>query len=371
MKIKTITCHDVYNYGASLQAYALQHYLQSLGHEVEIIDFKPWFQQIRYNFWYVPKDSKYYGLCKKSKILHFLYCLKLYNQQSTYGRKRPFDEFKTKYLKLTERTFCDSQDLKLNPPEADIYIAGSDQIWNTEAYNGKEPAYYLDFGDDRTKRISYAASFAVNDVKECMHEFIKDRLSKFDNISVREKTGLSILKSLGIHNGTLVLDPIFLLNKTQWESFPLKKKYTEPYILIYDFLHDDTNLTNSAKQIAKNKNLKIVSINDFKKLDYADINVSNAGPIEFLELIKYADYVVSNSFHATAFSILFHRQFITYPLKSQNNSTRMRDFLESIGLLDFYNQNYNENLGIDYKKIDNHINILIANSKNFIAEYIL
>ena len=366
MQIKTITCHDVYNYGASLQAYALQHYLESIGHEVEIIDFKPWFQRGRYNFWYVSKDAKYYSLCKKSRIIHFLYCLKRYKGYPTIGRKKPFDDFKRKYLKLTSQTYNDCEELKLAPPVADMYIAGSDQIWNTDSNNGKEPAYYLDFGDDKTKRASYAASFAVSELKKELYDFVKSKLSRFDVVSVREKTGLSILESLGITSRTQVLDPVFLLEKKQWESLPLKRAYKEPYILVYDFLHDDPELTKNVKKIARDKQLNIVSINDFKKLAYADINVSDAGPIEFLSLIKYADYVVANSFHATAFSIIFQRPFLTFPLRSQKNSSRMKDFLASVNLLEFFDSDYNNKCVIDFAHTDKIIQDEIERSKNYL-----
>lgn len=366
MQIKTITCHDVYNYGASLQAYALQHYLESLGHEVEIIDFKPWFQRGRYNFWYVSQDSKYYRLCKKFPIIRFLYCLRRYRGYPTIGRKRPFDDFKRKYLKLTSQTYHDSEKLKLAPPVADMYIAGSDQIWNTDSNNGKEPAYYLDFGDDKTKRVSYAASFAVSEIRKEFHDFVKAKLSRFDVVSVREKTGLSVLEALGIRSGIQVLDPVFLLEKKQWESLPLKRMYKEPYVLVYDFLHDDPKLTKTVKKIARDKQLKIVSINDIKNLAYADINVSDAGPIEFLSLTKYANYVVANSFHATAFSIIFQRPFLTFPLRSQKNSSRMKDFLASVNLLDFFDSDYNNTCVIDFARTDEIIQDDIERSRNYL-----
>ena len=241
MKIKTITCHNVYNYGASLQAYALQTYLQSLGNDVEIIDFQPYFHQNRYNLYYISENSKYYSICRKVPLLACLYNLiKNHSMLKTWGRKKQFDNFTSKYLKLTQKKYETSKQLQDDPPIADIYIAGSDQIWNTNSSNGKEPAYYLDFGNHTTKRYSYAASFAISRIENKLKNFVKSEVSKLDKVSVREKTGVDILKEMQI-DSTQVLDPVFLLSKSDWEKLILNSKINnlpDKYILIYDFLFD-------------------------------------------------------------------------------------------------------------------------------------
>ena len=231
MKIKTITCHHVYNYGASLQAYALQHYLESLGHDVEIIDFNPWFHRARYNpFWIHPNA---YGI--SAKIIKMLPIMKYIvaplqafrkGMFKTWGRKKAFDKFEKQYYNLTNYKYLSSDDLKRNPPVANIYVAGSDQIWNTYYENGKEPAYYLDFGDKKTKRISYAASLATSSIKDGYESFVKDELNKFNAISVREFTGAQVLNQLGLENISVVLDPVFLLDGKDWEKLSMNaKKY--------------------------------------------------------------------------------------------------------------------------------------------------
>lgn len=336
MIIDTITCHNVYNYGASLQAYALQHYLESLGHEVKIIDFQPWFHRDRYNPNYIDHDRKLYKLLHNCPaLMNFLHAVKDRKQiklmKSMWGRKVAFDNFTNDYLRLTKR-YNSSDELKADPPVADIYVAGSDQIWNTESRNGREPGYYLDFGN--AKKISYAASFAVSEIQEEWRPFVKRQLSHFQHISVREKTGLSILKSLGIQNGAQVVDPVFLLSAEEWKALAHKAKgyglKENNYIVVYDFLNDE-RIAAFAKKLKEQTNMTVVSINDFNVLPYVDININDAGPLEFVSLISRAAAVICSSFHASAFSLIFKKPFYVYPLIGQNNSSRMEDLLNLIG----------------------------------------
>ena len=217
MKICTITCHRVYNYGASLQAYALQNYLEGKGHTVKIIDYRPWYLNMRYNFWFIAPISRMYSVASRFWIIRFIYCLlKRRDALKNYGRKRAFDNFTQQYLRLTDRSYNTLDSLKNMPPLADLYIAGSDQIWNSNYNNGRDPAFYLDFGSINIKRASYAASFAINAIQEDRKPFVKNQLKKFDYISVRERTGLEILRNLGINDAFLVNDPVFLLDKEKW-----------------------------------------------------------------------------------------------------------------------------------------------------------
>lgn len=360
MKIKTITCHHVYNYGASLQAYALQHYLETLGHEVEIIDFNPWFHCDRYNPFWMSKNAigRAASIIKKFPLLRYLWCpYKAYRggMFNTWGRKAAFDAFEKEYYHLTSIKYFSSEELKENPPIADAYIAGSDQIWNTFSNNGKEPGYYLDFGSARTKRFSYAASLATNSIKDECKGFMKEKLAEFSSISVREKTGASLLADLGISNVSVVLDPVFLLDKNDWQQLSSKGNLydlsSESYILVYDFLGNDDNMISFVKAYAKEKSLKIVSINDFSERGYADININNAGPLEFLALINNAACVIASSFHATAFSVIFQKEFYTFSLKGHHNSSRMLDFLSSLGLQDRMNPTLIQASTINWVKI--------------------
>mgnify|MGYP002673120259 CR=1 FL=1 len=380
MKIKTITCQHVYNYGASLQAYALQHYLESLGHDVEIIDFNPWFHCDRYNPFWMSKNAigRAANLIKVFPFLRYLWCpLKAFRRGmfKTWGRKAAFDAFEKDYYHLTPIKYYSSEVLKQKAPKADIYVAGSDQIWNTFSENGKESGYYLDFGDETVKRISYAASLATSTIKEECKDFVKEKLARFSSISVRETTGAKLLAELGVNDVSVVLDPVFLLDKTEWRQLSVKGNLyglaPDSYLLVYDFLGSDANMSSFVREFAKTRSLKVVSINDFSERDYVDININNAGPLEFLALIDNAACVIASSFHATAFSVILEKEFYTFNLKGYNNSSRMQDFLSSIGLQDRMNPANSSLSNIDWKGVSSILADKIQTSKKFLRDRLL
>lgn len=366
MKIKTITCHDVYNYGASLQAYALQQYLEMQGHDVQIIDYKPDYMRNHYKFWYVPSSSRYYARAMKNPVLRFMLCCYFApNRFSTYGRKLKFDAFKKQYLHLTKR-YLSYRALTDCPPDADVYIAGSDQIWNSNLPNGKDAAYFLQFGSDKTKRISYAASFAIPDVAEEFKALNSAWLRKFDAISVREHTGLSILQSLGINGGVEVLDPVYLLSASEWNEFAGEKPIiTTPYILVYDLCLNDDSLRAEAERLSKEFALKIISVDGHFKCPYADKNISNAGPQEFVNMIAHAAYVVTNSFHATSFSLILNRPFSVF--YKRKNISRMADILSHLNLLHCLNAKH-PNYDFNWDDINAHLVEMSQNSINYLSE---
>ena len=323
MKICTITCHDVYNVGASLQAYALQTYLKSLGHDVKIIDYKPDYLSKHYRLDIVSNPKYDKPFLKQAYLL-----AKLPGRLHMLPRKKAFDSFTAKYLDLTKR-YTSNEELKKEPPEADAFLAGSDQIWNPLFPNGKDPAFYLDFALHGI-RASYAASFAVDEFPQELREVTAQYLKRFDHIAVREKSGLSVLKTLGITNAVTVLDPVFLLDRAQWEAMAEKPERCEaPYLLVYDF-DNSPAVCKLAGRIAAERGLHIYSV---FKIPYAERCFSLCGPENFLGLVRGADFVLSNSFHATAFSVIFEREFAVVE-RTEKINTRMRDFTAMLGLSD-------------------------------------
>ena len=293
MKICTITCQNAYNYGARLQTYALARYLQQQGHEVEVIDYRPEYMrgEVKVLFW--PGLSiKQWG-----KLI-----LQLPDRLRAKRRQPYFDNFSKEYIPLTKRIYWSIDELRADAPKADLYIAGSDQIWNTEFRNGTDPGYYLDFGDQSVRRISYAASFATESIQPSAHEFVQSNLARFDAISVREHSAIALLESLG-YKGTEVLDPVFLLPKEEWEQMADDTGKGEKYLLVYDFMNSPI-IRKEAERIAAAQNLKIYTIGD-KRLRYADKNFVYATPQTFLALIRNASHIVSNSFHGTASAMIF------------------------------------------------------------------
>ena len=358
MKIKTITCHDVYNVGASLQAYALSTYLIDLGHDVEIINYKPDYL-IHYKLTGL-NNEKY-----DFPIIRILYQVaklpkRIYDR---FGkRKKEFDYFTNNYLNITSHTYASNDDLKSNLPLADVYFAGSDQIWNTIFKNGRDPAFYLDFVGDNGIKASYAASFATETINEKYKNNVEKWVSNLDYISVREKSGLNILKDLGVSNAIQVLDPVFLLDRDKWSSIEKKLNIDEKYILIYDFDLNPTILS-SAKKIAKERNWKIYSILKNKNCDRS---FYNEGPSAFIYLIRNAQLIISNSFHATAFSIIFKKNFLVFN-RNEAINTRMKDLLEMFGLeTRIVDENNIPSLNISYKLISNNIEEEINKSKEYI-----
>lgn len=323
MKICTITCHDVYNVGASLQAYALQAYLKSLGHDVKIIDYKPDYLSKHYRLDIVgnPKYDK--PLLRQAYLL-----AKLPGRLHLLPRKRAFDDFTAKHLDLTKR-YASNDELKADPPEAEVYFAGSDQIWNPLFPNGKDPAFYLDFVRQGV-RASYAASFAVDEFPQELRKVTAQYLQRLDHIAVRESSGLGVLEALGITDAVTVLDPVFLLDREQWEVMAeTLAECKKPYLLVYDF-DNSAAIRKLAERLAAEHGWAIYSIFD---LPYAERCFSLCGPEAFLGLIRGAAFVLSNSFHATAFSVIFRREFAVVE-RTEKINTRMRDLTALLGLSD-------------------------------------
>ena len=364
MKICTITCHDVYNYGASLQAYALQTYLESLGHEVQIIDYKPKYQAA-YNIWNVKRRGKLGVLSNYLLIVYlFLVLSKFFTLRKTKKRIKAFAEFKRTYLKCTER-YDTYEALAGSPPVADVYIAGSDQIWRTNLMNGKDPAFYMQFGSCITKRISYAASFGTSQITDGLECFVRSMVSSLDAVSVREKSGIQVLSNLGV-NSQLVCDPVFLMTADDWkQKLGIKKAlYSEPYILVYDLFHNNKKMESFCVNYAKKNSLKIVAINDKQETPYAHININDGGPVEFVNLISNAQFVVADSFHATAFATIFHRPFRTF---FKNLAlARLQDFLSEIEMSKCLNPEESVSIVYDWNKIDLSLVRIISESKKFL-----
>lgn len=363
MKIKTITCHDVYNYGASLQAYALMFYLKQLGHEVEIINYKPDYLSNHYKL-------RVTNPIYEKPIIKQLYLLaKLIPYLRSLKRKKLFDTFKHDFLKITPIRYTSNNELKANLPEADLYIAGSDQIWNTLLMNGKDPAFYLDFVPDSKIKASYAASMATSEIAPGFEDFVRSEVLKLNYIGVRERSAARILNKLGIKDVHVVCDPVFLLTSKQWENLidvhhPI---YTEPYILVYDFDRSQS-IYDISCFLARSKDLRIIPIGMTKFGKRADKSLET-GPIEFLNLIYHARYVISNSFHATAFALLFQKEFYVVKRKESLNE-RMIDLLTDLDLATRLVSSVSD-LGknnIDYPHVQNLLNNIIQTSRDYITQ---
>lgn len=360
MQIKTITCHQVYNHGASLQEYALLFYLNANGFDAMTIRYKPPYLSNHFNFLFLnnPKFDK--------PVLKQLYLIaKLPGRLKSLKQKKIFDKFSEKYIPSDKIRYTSNEELKNNLPLADAYICGSDQIWNSIFENGKDPAFFLDFVPSEKLKISYAASFATDTIAEDLKSFVKEKVSRINLISVRETSALTILNDLGISNAIQVLDPVFLLEKEHWNKF-ISPLDDEPFIFVYDFEYNQI-LKKMALEFKAYNNVKIYTIN--KDIDYADRNFFLQGPETFLSLMRNADFVFTNSFHAVAFALIFEKQFAVYD-RSETINSRMRDLLQLFDLQNLIKDKIDVELlsKIDYKKISNALNLQIVNSRNFLLD---
>lgn len=359
MKVCTITCHKAVNHGARLQTCALLYYLRSLGHNAEVVDYRPEYMSFNDKVWYWP------GVSVKMWAKLFL---QLQLRVDSVRRHAAFERFSEKYITQTKQIYHSLGELQKNPPQADVYIAGSDQIWNTLFRNGKDAAYYLDFGAPETERISYAASFAFPSLNPECESFVKRHLAVFNSLSVRESSGLKILSSLGF-NGCKSVDPVFLLSAKEWDIMLGCSDSAESYILVYDVM-DCKSVKRVAKRLARLSGCKIYSISS-RRLGYADKSFPQAAPDKFVELVRNARCIISNSFHGTAFAMIYHREFFVVDRKDGLNE-RMHDLLCQLGLqsrlVDVNTSDCVLTERISYKDVDKLLYRQITESKTFLRE---
>jgi hypothetical protein len=362
MKVNTITCHEVYNYGASLQEYALLAFLNNKGFDAEVLHYKPPYLSGHFNLRAIsnPKFDK--------PILKELYLLaKLPKRLKSLEKKRNFDAFHKKYIPTNKTLYRTNEELKKNLPEGDVFICGSDQIWNSYFQNGKDPAFYLNFVPDNKKKISYAASFAIDELEEEIKPLVKENVERMHAVGVRETSGVRILNELGIDNAVQVLDPVFLLEKSHWEQFI--KPVKEQFVFVYDF---DSNpvIKEIALKLKKEKGWKIYTLNS--NIDYADENFWLEGSEKFLSLVSQSQMNITNSFHSTAFSLIFERQLVVVN-RSEKINTRMRDLLELMGLSEYLISNSREFdtlPKIDFKEVKPQMGKHIQRSTEFLLKSI-
>lgn len=348
-KIGILTYHRVFNFGSLLQTYALQKYLEDKGQAVEVIDYYPErLQKKRLLFHVNPKWSRPVWKMVAHLVPAVITRLLGYHMMDT---------FLGKYVKLTKKTYETEDDLKADLPIYDIYLNGSDQVWNVETADGLvDKVFFMEFLPDEYVRAAYAGSFGKDDFSEESLKEIKKYLSRYSAISVRENSGVGILEKIGIDNGQWVLDPTFLLKPAQWKMIQAKAKLPEKYLLVYN-LNRNPRISRLAQQIAKERGLEIVNFAHSFVFIKGAKNIVYPTPNLFITLFENADYVVTDSFHGTAFSINFGRQFICVPAPRFNS--RLNSILDLIGESDRLlgdKDNFDIiNRKIDYIKVDSII----------------
>lgn len=325
MKVCIVTFHSAYNFGAVLQAYALCQYLNDKCDETRILDYHNRKIDDTYK---LPRLSDYISVPKRSisKLMQYV----MYK-----GKRKKIDNFRER-LPLTKR--YDEGHTETADAEADVFIAGSDQIWNYELI-GRDSSYFLDFAKDKIT-CSYAASFGVNKIPEEYRDFYEEGMNNLDSISVRESNAVELVNSLCCKECSLMPDPTLLLDAEKWSEVSKEPNIKNPYILIYKITKEE-NLISFAKKLSRETGLPIVYIPNDIKSGIVRTTKFNVGPDEWLGYIKNAEYVVTNSFHGTAFSIIFGKKFFTEVSATANTATsRSYSLLRLFGLEDRIISNY-------------------------------
>lgn len=358
MSVGIITHHAAHNYGAMLQAFSLQKYLKcEYNLEVKEIDFATQAGIDAYAILKKPKNAKQY--------IWFLF--RLLHYQELNKRHKAFEDFLENYIEKTKR-YSIFKELLDSPPDFDIYISGSDQVFSPK---GRElRAHYLDFGSDQIKRIAYAPSFGYKSIPKDKKAEIANLLQNFDHLSAREVSGCNVIKELTGKDVPNVIDPVFLLSVEEYRkiSNPIKFKYRE-YILCYSLVGIKKQLP-LARRLKAVTGLPIVLINPaLLPLKGIDKIIRSAGPREFLWLFDHANFVVTDSFHGTAFSLVFRKNFfstIALPEKAE----RLYSILKETGLdnriIDKPEEITDGNLFVDYKQANRKIDEKIRVSKEYL-----
>jgi len=343
LKVAILTLHRVLNYGSVCQAYATQRIFEKLGYNVEIIDYITEQRTNKRLFCDVPEDKK------KNIVYKYIYIIlrSIFILIDKYN----FGKFIKKHLKLTSKKYISISDLEKDIPKADVYIAGSDQIWNSIYNEGIDRGFFLDF-IKLAPRISFASSFGKTVLDEWEIEETRKYLNKFNALSVREKQAVDIINKMGM-KAVCILDPTLQLPKEEWLKLASKRLVKNNYLLLY-LLWEDNGATELARKIADEKGLILVKVSwEKRKPCMVDKLMSYRKVEDFLSLINYADIIVTNSFHGLAFSINFNRDFVVIPKKDFNS--RLESLLEITGLSNRMVRNSDstcEFSRIDYKSVN-------------------
>lgn len=366
MKIGIITYHRAENYGAILQAFALRTYLQGLGHDVSFVDYWPDYHVNYFKIfsWDRFKKASWKGkiecllgttvwLCPRIRRSKRLQCF-IHERLGVTGRPR--------YNENTKAT-----------GHYDVAVYGSDQIWRKQNMGGVgfDDWYFGSENVVADKKIVYAGSMGTVKTTEKDDAYVKKMMQNFAHISVREADLGQYLRKLGVQSEQ-VIDPVFLLSKEEWEAVAVNKQKKEKYILFYNLLNKPESV-RFAEKLSKETGLPIKELN--KKMSFNHIGkryISGASLEEFLRLVHDAEYVVSNSFHGIAFSLIFQKQF--YAVGMGEKANRVLSLLENVGVTERYVTDgispHAIERPVEYKRIESKMETIIKCSKDFLTKAI-
>lgn len=346
--VAVMTLHNSPNYGSCLQTYATQVVLSGIGVAPRIIDY--------YREDAIPEnetDRALNGqLVKKMPIFRLPGVKALARipvSRIVARRAAPLNEFRRSRLALTDRKYYSYEDLEADPPQADIYCTGSDQVWNSVWNKGFNKAFYLEFAPAEAKRIAYAASIGKSSLEEWEKAPMREALLKYSHISVREEEAVELLDAIGVHGAVPVIDPTLMLDQPAWGRIASNESVPkQPYILIYQ-LNKNPEFDQYAQKLGKKLQLPLYriayGIHEKRKGEHTIVCPTVE---EFLGLFMNAEYVLTDSFHGTAFSLNLGRKFVS--ISPGRFSGRIMNLLKMTGVTDHYLEDYR-----DVKIADNPI----------------
>lgn len=349
MNVKLLTIWREMNYGAELQAYATVKALQMLGHNVEMI--------------YILLSDQY-----KPNIFG-----RISKYISAFGpAHKKFELFWRRNIPVTRRYYS-VDELQTNPPHADVYLVGSDQVWNPDITRQYAMLYFLNFGNGEVRRISYASSFGTSRwTADYLTEQVSELLCRFDKLSCREQSGVNILKHTFGLASTLVVDPTLLFKEYPELTGNLVQRST----LVYYPLYEDAPLFDYAVDLSSRLRLRLVD-NKWSKKIMGVFTWDRVSVEEWVKNIAEAKFVLTRSFHGLVFSILYRKPFAI--ISSENNrGTRIQSLLDQLGLSDRYYDDFQAcdkaqpwNIPIDYDNVHAKLETLRTNSFLFLKESLL
>lgn len=355
MRIGILTFHRAHNYGAVLQCYALQEYLVNLGHNVSVIDYN------NSKLWkgYEWRDRKYEKWMLKNPIklpIRFFRYIK--------GRKRQFVRY-NKFVRFQERKLRLSNVDSIQQKPYDLILIGSDQIWNTSITNGLDPYYWGTFEKPiKTKVATYGASLREF-WKEDQYDAIYEALKKLDGISVREyAVGEYVKKIFPDLNVFCVPDPVLLLSAKQWKALAKSPSIKYPYIFFYQ-AQESKVVYEEAVKIASQKKLPLLCLSAGQWALNSE-KCHSASPQEFLGWILNAKLVITSSFHAMAFCIIFEKDFYCINL-NMGHDERLKNLVSKFSLEDRLIDNYMQCKNLQPFSSVNELSLVREEADNYLS----
>lgn len=295
-----MTFHFAHHYGAQLQAYATMKAIESLDSSCQVIDYR------------LPHTTRTNQIFKEIHSLRDLVsnAHTLLHHSALSRRYQRFEAFVQEHMNLSEKTYTTFEALDADTPPCDVYVAGSDQIWNPTIYETGDfdPAMMLAFVKEG-RRISYAPSLGTSHLSEVHGAKLKEYIAPYTALSAREVRGCELVEEVTGKKATLVLDPTLLLNGDQWRALAPANPYSQPYILCY-FISDPSDVLPYVQDLAKKTGYPIIHLAGMRQpVAGAKEVIFDAGTLEFLGLFAHAAYVCTNSFHGAVFSLQFEKTF--------------------------------------------------------------